>query len=394
MEIALLGFGTVGKALFDHIETLQKQGSSLFHVKKILVKEGEVDTNPLFTTSIDTILTDPNIEIVVEMMGGFEPAFTYLSDVIKAKKHVITSNKNLVSEYGDKLSNLAVENKVGFLCSASVGGGIPILAELRDLSKQEEILDVTGIFNGTTNYILDAMTRLDLTFEEALKQAQQAGYAEAIPTNDVQGVDLLYKARVLANVTWKKWISPASIDRLTMHTVTSEDIEYFKRHNQTLRYLTTILKNDDGKLSVFIQPTALQSLHPFALIQKNLNVFRFQASRSQTQSRVGPGAGGAPTAANIYRDLQRIERGDFEMIPFDATLSDADNLKAKFAYYIRASRSALEILPSETIETSDANDVVITHPLSVTKAHTYLRSVIAIDPKLFACAILDESGYQ
>lgn len=394
MEIALLGFGTVGKALFDHIETLQKQGSPLFHVKKILVKEGEVDTNPLFTTSIDTILTDPNIEIVVEMMGGFEPAFTYLSEVIKAKKHVITSNKNLVSEYGDKLSNLAVENKVGFLCSASVGGGIPILAELRDLSKQEEILDVTGIFNGTTNYILDAMTRLDLTFEEALKQAQQAGYAEAIPTNDVQGVDLLYKARVLANVTWKKWISPASIDRLTMHTVTSEDIEYFKRHNQTLRYLTTIIKNDDGKLSVFIQPTALQSLHPFALIQKNLNVFRFQASRSQTQSRVGPGAGGAPTAANIYRDLQRIERGDFEMIPFDATLSDADNLKAKFAYYIRASRSALEILPSETIETSDVNDVVITKPLSVTKAHTYLRSMITIDPKLFACAILDESGYQ
>ena len=394
MEIALLGFGTVGKALFEHIETLQKQGSPLFHVKKILVKEGEAATNPCFTTSIDTILLDPEIEIVVEMMGGFEPAFTYLSEVIKAKKHVITSNKNLVSEYGDKLSNLAVENKVGFLCSASVGGGIPILAELRDLSKQEEILEVTGIFNGTTNYILDAMTRLDLTFEEALKQAQQAGYAEAIPTNDVQGVDLLYKARVLANVTWKMWISPASIDRLTMHTVTSEDIEYLKRHNRTLRYLTTITKNDDGKLSVFIQPTALQSLHPFALIQKNLNVFRFQASRSQTQSRVGPGAGGAPTAANIFRDLQRIERGDFEMIPFDATLSEADNLKAKFAYYIRASRSALEMLPSETIETSDANDVVITKPLSVTKAHTYLRSMITIDPKLFACAILDESGYQ
>ena len=394
MEIALLGFGTVGKALFDHIETLQKQGSSLFHVKKILVKEGEVDTNPLFTTSIDTILNDPDIEIVVEMMGGFEPAFTYLSDVIKAKKHVITSNKNLVSEYGDKLSNLAVENKVGFLCSASVGGGIPILAELRDLSKQEEILDVSGIFNGTTNYILDAMTRLDMTFEEALKQAQQAGYAEAIPTNDVQGVDLLYKARVLANVTWKKWISPTSIDRLTMHTVTSEDIEYFKRHNQTLRYLTTITKNDDGTLSVFIQPTALQSLHPFALIQKNFNVFRFQASRSQTQSRVGPGAGGLPTAANIYRDLQRIERGDFEMIPFDATLSDADNQKAKFSYYIRATQSALKVLPSEMIESADPKSIVITKPLSVTEAHTYLRSMIEIDPKLFACAILDESGYQ
>ena len=301
MEIALLGNGTVAQGVIAHIALLQSQKQTTFHVAKVLLRETRELPSSLYTHDFQAILKDKKIKVVVEAMGGIHPSFEYVKAAILAKKHVVTPNKNLVSEHGEELDRLAKENKVAFLFSAAVGGGLPILLTLARIRKVEKIERFEGILNGTTNFILDAMTRKNMSFSDALKNAQDAGYAETDPSGDLQGADLLYKVRVAARVGMGVWIDPRSIASLSLEQIAKEDIDYFASRERVVRYLVNVSKHN-GKYSAYIQPTAIENSEIAALIVENNNYFSYTGERSRTQTLIGQGAGGFVSAHHIKRD--------------------------------------------------------------------------------------------
>jgi homoserine dehydrogenase len=390
VDIALLGNGTVANGLLTHIETLNKSDRALFSIRHILLKPDERCPSPLFTNTIDTILEDEKVEVVVEAMGGRHPAYDYLKAAILAKKHVVTSNKELVSVFGAELAGLAAENKVAFFFSAAVGGGIPLLMYLRDTARQETIHEFSGILNGTTNFILDAMTRKNLDFSDALKQAQLRGYAEADPTNDVQGYDLTYKLRIASCVAFGQWIDTKSILRLPLHHVSALDIEFFRRRNRTLRYLINAGFNEEGKLFATIQPTALADHRIEAQVLRNNNLFLCSSQRSGEQILIGQGAGASPTAANIHRDLQRILNGERVLIHGNEPEINADNGALKTRYYLRMSELAAQEFPSRDIMEAipvEHQMILITHRMNGIELIDTIQALHVLDPDIFVCAI-------
>ena len=390
MDIALLGNGTVANGLAAHIELRKKSDQPLFSIRHILLKPDETCPKPIFTNTIETILEDDDVKVVVEAMGGQHPAYEYLKAAILRKKHVVTSNKELVSAYGAELARLAVENKVAFFFSAAVGGGIPLLIYLRDTAKQEDIHEITGILNGTTNFILDAMTRKDLDFSEALKQAQLRGYAEADPTNDVQGYDLTFKLRIAACVAFGQWIDKESIIRLPLHPVTAMDIEFFRRRNTTIRYLVNAGISEEGKMFATIQPAALADHRIEAQVLRNNNLFLCRSERSGEQILIGQGAGASPTAANIYRDLQRILAGERILISGNEPEIKADNAALKTRYYLRMSELAAQEFPHQEIMEAipvEHQMILITHRMNSCELVEKVHELRVFDPNIFVCAI-------
>ena len=390
VDIALLGNGTVAKGVIAQIEILKKSDKALFSIRHILLKPDESDPNPIFTSTIETILADPTIEIVVEAMGGQHPAFEYVKAALLSKKHVVTSNKELVSVYGAQLAKVAKENQVAFFFSAAVGGGIPLLVYLRDTAQQENIDEISGILNGTTNFILDAMTRKNLNFQDALKQAQVFGYAEADPTNDVQGFDLAFKLRIAACVAFGQWIEIESISRLPLHNVTPIDIEFFCQRQMTLRYLVYARKCDDGKLVASIQPTALSDHRIEAQVLRNNNLFLCNSQRSGEHILIGQGAGASVTAANIYRDLRRILNGERQLLTGNETSINAGNGDLKMRYYLRMSELAAQEFPlQEVMETFpiDNSVLLITHRMHIHDLIELVARLRSFDPNVFAVAI-------
>ena len=390
MDIALLGNGTVAKGVIAHIELRKKSDNVLFSIRHILLKPDESDPNPIYTSSIETILSDPNVGIVVEAMGGQHPAFEYVQAALLAKKHVVTSNKELVSTFGAELAKLALENQVAFFFSAAVGGGIPLLAYLRDTAQQETIHEISGILNGTTNFILDAMTRKNMDYQDALKQAQLRGYAEADPINDVQGFDLAFKLRIAACVAFGQWIDSESISRLPLHKVSLIDIEFFHQRTMTLRYLVYAGRSDDGKLVATIQPTALADHHIEAQVLRNNNLFLCKSQRSGDHIMIGQGAGASVTAANIYRDLRRILGGERQVFNGNETSIKASNGDLKLRYYLRMSELAAQEFPLQEIMESfpiDKNVLIITHRIHIYELIELVARLRSFDPNIFAVAI-------
>ncbi|HAO62008.1 MAG TPA: hypothetical protein DCQ90_08940 [Erysipelotrichaceae bacterium] len=393
MEIALLGNGTVAQGVISHIALLQTQNKTTFHVAKVLLRETRELPSPLYTHDFQAILNDKKIKIIVEAIGGIHPAYDYVKAAILAKKHVVSANKNLVSEHGEELDRLAKENKVAFLFSAAVGGGLPILSTLSRVRRVEEITRFEGILNGTTNYILDAMTRRNMPFAEALKKAQEAGYAEADPSGDLQGADLLYKVRVAACVGMNVWIDPRSIAKLSLEFIAKEDIDYFASRERVIRYLVNVSKHD-GKFSAYIQPTAVEASEIAALVVDNNNYFSYTGERSRTQILIGQGAGGSVTAANILRDLALIQDGIRWFLDGDAESVVADPTGITMRYYLRMSLDAYHRLNPEYIVQSTptlSGMRCITALMKVAELCKVIENLQTIDPKVFAVAIKEEA---
>ncbi len=393
MEIALLGNGTVAQGVIAHIALLQSQKQTTFHVAKVLLRENRDLPSQLYTHDFQAILKDKKIKVVVEAMGGIHPSFEYVKAAILAKKHVVTPNKNLVSEHGEELDRLAKENKVAFLFSAAVGGGLPILSTLARIRKVEKIERFEGILNGTTNFILDAMTRKNMSFSDALKNAQDAGYAEADPSGDLQGADLLYKVRVAARVGMGVWIDPRSIASLSLEQIAKEDIDYFASRERVVRYLVNVSKHN-GKYSAYIQPTAIENSEIAALVVENNNYFSYTGERSRTQTLIGQGAGGSVTAANILRDLSLIQDGIFSFFGDEVKEVSGDPTDITMRYYLRMSLEAYRRFNPEYIIQSTPIPLgmrCITALLKVDELYRILKQLQSIDPKVFAIAIKEEA---
>jgi len=315
VHVGLLGMGTVGtgvvKILKNNAHDISQKVGMSVKIKKIMVrqlgKHRSADTDAEFTTHIDDIINDKEIDIVVELMGGMEPAKEYILRALRAGKHVITANKDVVAKFGHEILEVAEENKVDFLFEASVAGGIPIIRPLKQCLAANKISEVMGIINGTTNYMLTKMTNEGLDFDDVLAEAQAKGYAESDPTADVGGFDAARKIAILASIAFS---SRVSIDDVYVEGITSiskEDIGYAKEFGYVIKLLA-IAKDDERGIDVRVHPAFIPASHPLASVHDVFNAIYIKGDAVGETMFYGRGAGEMPTASAAVADIMDVAR--------------------------------------------------------------------------------------
>lgn len=349
ISIGMLGLGTVGSGVVTIIEShqdkLMHQVGCPVKLKKILVKDinkpRAVEVSPeLLTTNEDDILTDPDIDVVIEVMGGVVDTRGLLLKALRNKKHVITANKDLMAVHGSELLTVASENGCDLFYEASVAGGIPILRTLVDGLSSDRITKMMGIVNGTTNFILTKMTKQGAAYQTVLKEAQELGFAEADPTADVEGLDAARKMAILATLGFSMKVDLDDVKVTGISKITEEDLKYAKQLGYTMKLLG-IAKREDEKVEVSVQPTLLPETHPLASVNDEYNaVYVFGEAVGETMF-YGPGAGSLPTATSVVSDLVSVMKnmrlgvnGKTVVTPqYSKQLKSADEIFSK--YFLR-----------------------------------------------------------
>ena len=324
MRIGLLGFGIVGRGVYD----LTCQRSDI-KVARVLCLEDVTLPDAQVTRNYQDILTDDSIDTVVEAMGGLHPAFEFVRDAILAGKNVVTSNKALMATFYDDLLPLAKEKGVLIRCTAAVGGGIGWLSELERARRVQTIYQVGGIMNGTCNYILDSMTRLGLGYDEALKQAQSLGYAEANPTTDVDGIDTWHKVILSSNVAFGVSLDRETLPAAGIRHITAEDVANFKAHGLVCKLVSTGKQTESG-ISAYVQPTLFPQGAPEAAVPSNYNLITLIGSASERMSFYGQGAGRYPTAYNVLQDCADILLGRGFYAPYGGKVSAVNSEQLRY----------------------------------------------------------------
>ena len=308
ISIALLGFGCVGsgtaEVLTENKKIIEERLGCEYQIKYILDLRDFPDSpfGELVVHDFNIILNDPEVTIVAEMMGGSHPAYDFTKECLKAGKSVITSNKEVVAKYGVELGDLAAENGARYLFEASVGGGIPIIRPMTVDLASNKIKKINGILNGTTNYIITSMRDSGVSFEDALKEAQRLGYAEANPAADIEGVDAARKAVILGAVATGKLVSPDSIHREGVTKITLSDVALARKLGYEIK-LIGYVEDIEGKLMCFVSPMAVSTSNPLARVDDVFNGVLVTANMVGEVMFYGPGAGKLPTASAVVADI-------------------------------------------------------------------------------------------
>lgn len=379
MKVAVLGYGTVGKGVFEMLTEARglEQGP-------VLVRQGKM--REIFQTdSMERILMDGSIGAVVETMGGEEPAFSYVSAALRAGKHVVTANKALVAAHGLELARLARENGAAFLFSAACGGGVPFLHNLSLATQSDRVLTLGGILNGTTNYMLDAMQRRDLTYAQALADAQELGYAEADPTADVSGLDALRKIMLACAVAF---------DRLPGEGLLHEGIEAFTAEDAAdlkARGLVCRLVGRGGmageSVYAFVEPTLFAEGAAERSVLDNYNLARYEAKCAGPIVLMGQGAGRYPTASAVLRDLSDVLQGKRAMLSPTCQSARADNSGCGHRYYVRIPAALAREFPGAVAAESGGIVRLVTQPMTVLEMHEKAAALRQAGAELFFAGI-------
>jgi homoserine dehydrogenase len=315
IQVALLGAGTVGtgvyKLLHRRAGVMEKTIGSELEIKKILVhnlekKREGIDAN-LLTNNWQEILNDEEIQIVIEVMGGIEPAKTMILEALHAGKHVVTANKDLIAVHGGELLDAAEEKQCDFLFEAAVAGAIPIIRPLKQCLAGNEITEVLGIVNGTTNYILTKMFEENMGFEEALAKATELGYAEADPTADVEGLDAGRKVAIMASIAFHSRVVFDDVYTEGITKITSKDIAYAKEFDSVIKLLG-VARNTEQGIEAGVYPMMLNKEHPLAAVRDSFNAVFVHGDAVDDAMFYGRGAGELPTASAIMGDVIDVAR--------------------------------------------------------------------------------------
>ncbi|MHC1749959.1 MAG: homoserine dehydrogenase [Cellulosilyticaceae bacterium] len=308
MNIAVLGYGTVGSGVVEVIHTnkdsIDKRAGRPIEIKYILDLRDfpEDPIQNLLVKDFDIILKDESVEIIAEAMGGIEPAYTYVKSALLAGKSVVTSNKELVALHGGELLEIARNNAVNFLFEASVGGGIPIIRPLNQSLTADEIYEITGILNGTTNFILTKMRDQGRGFDDVLKEAQQLGYAERNPEADVEGHDACRKIAILSSLAFGEHVHYQDIPTEGITKITTEDMAYANAMGYVIKLLATCQKQD-SEVFARVAPTMLPLKHPLANVDDVFNAILVKGNVIGDVMFYGKGAGKLPTASAVVADI-------------------------------------------------------------------------------------------
>ena len=371
MKIGLLGFGVVGRGVYE-----LTAARSDMKVTRVLCRRELSLPDAQVTHDFQDILDDPSIDTVVEVMGGLHPAWEYVRAAILAGKHVVTANKAMAAAFYDELVPLVQNSGVLFRCTAAVGGGIGWLSAVERARRCETIRQVGGIMNGTCNYILDSMTRLDLSYEEALSQAQALGYAEADPSTDVDGIDTWNKLILSSNIAFGVSLDPSGIPVQGIRNIRKSDVEAFRAHGLCCKLVSTG-RMQGGHFCAWVQPTLFPADAPESAVSSNYNLITLIGNTSGRQSFFGQGAGRYPTAYNVVEDLADVLAGHGFYSPCAGRVPVIDSEPCCF--YVRGESD--DWLRSHTAEIW--GDAVITRPVPVAELHAWCRA----HPAVFMAAL-------
>ena len=308
MKIAVLGYGTVGsgvvEVLMTNAESIAKKAATPLDVKYILDLR-DFDESPFkekFVKDINLILNDEEVDIIAEAMGGIHPAYDFVRGALEKGKSVVTSNKELVAAYGPELLEIAKENHCNFLFEASVGVGIPIIRPLNSALTADEIYEITGILNGTTNFILTKMKVEGRTFEDVLKEAQELGYAEKNPEADVEGHDACRKIAILASLALGEYVDYKDIDTQGITKIKKEDMEYASHMGYSIKLLASCKREAEG-IYASVKPMMIPNHHPLAPVSDVFNAVLVKGNMVGDVMFYGRGAGKLPTASAVVADI-------------------------------------------------------------------------------------------
>ena len=311
VNIGLLGSGTVGSGVIKVLEMNQRQitervGAQI-KLKTVLVRDTGKQRPQLenyqVTADINDIINDPEIDVVVELMGGLHPAREYMLQAMEAGKNVVTANKDVVAQFGKDMFAMAEKHDVDFLFEASVGGGIPIITPLKQSLTANRITEIMGIVNGTTNYMLTKMTEGGSTYDDVLKEAQEKGYAEANPSADVDGLDAARKAAILASLAFNTRVELKDVSVEGITKITPDDIDYAKNLGYVVKLLAVGKDSAENGVDVRVHPVFLPKSHPLASVNGVFNAIYVRGNAIGEAMFYGQGAGSLPTASAVVSDI-------------------------------------------------------------------------------------------
>lgn len=346
-NVAIMGLGTVGGGTYDILTQNRKHIADCYGIDitvktildrdpSILIKRN-IDTK-LFTSSIDDLAADKSISVVVETMGGIEPARTFILKALRAGKSVVTANKELIAKHWSELESAAREGKCGLYFEASCVGGVPIIRTLTESMQGDNIVEIYGIINGTTNYILSSMAKFGTSYEDALKKAQQLGFAEFDPTSDVEGFDAAYKLSILSSLAFHTSIPYGRIYREGITKITCEDIKYAAEFGYDIKLLA-IGRRNGNDVEVRVHPAFVPSDSPLAAVNGAMNAVYLKGDHVGDIMLYGAGAGAHPTGSAIVSDIVKAisaERPVYCDFVNNGKLADSIKLVSDFntSYYI------------------------------------------------------------
>ncbi|MCL2311937.1 MAG: homoserine dehydrogenase [Firmicutes bacterium] len=310
VNIAILGYGTVGSGVKEIVNNnyanIERWSGKRVNVKKIFVRETKTEllnSSDIFTSNIEEILNDSEIKIVVESMGGLDPAYDFVKRSLKNGKDVVTPNKALVATHGAELLQIAEDNKLSFKFEASVGGGIPIIGPIIKSLNANNINQIYGILNGTTNFILTKMINENLSFEIALKTAQELGYAEADPTADVEGLDARNKICILASIAYGQHIYPENVHAEGITKILLDDVGCAEDLGYVIKLIGNARKDSNRKISVFVAPMLVPNSNLLSVVDDVFNAVLVDGDCTGEIMLYGKGAGKLPTASAVVSDI-------------------------------------------------------------------------------------------
>jgi homoserine dehydrogenase len=392
INIGLIGLGTVGGGV---VELIQKNNLPINIVavadkNKNRLKDLGLSTD-LFC-DIDKVIANPNISTIVELIGGINPARDIIARALNAGKNVVTANKDLISLHGAELADIACRKNVNLLYEASCLGAIPIINVLENRFLGDNIQSIKGIFNGTTNFILSKMKEEKMDFKTALSQAQELGYAEANPKNDIEGIDAAYKLSILSRLAFDASTSFENINVQGIANVTAADIEIARKLNYTIKLIASGRRNGQGSLELRVNPAFVADTHPLASVGGCVNAITIDASHGGENTLIGRGAGSHPTASSVVSDILKSTETPCKCDPLE-NVTIATDYSAKFAVRLSVPDIAgamagisgvfgnhdISIDESLQIKHSDGDKktyVAITHPTSRKNLDSALSELI------------------
>lgn len=401
IKIGLLGFGTVASGipflLKENGEKVFAASRDQLEIAKVLVKDDEEKDRLIaagndynFVTNVDEILNDEEIQIVVELMGRIEPARTFITKALEAGKNVVSANKDLIATHGKELIALAQDKGVAFYYEAAVAGGIPILRTLANSLTSDKVTRILGVLNGTSNFMMTKMVDEGWSYEDALKTAQELGYAESDPTNDVEGYDAAYKAVILSQFGFGATIDFDDVSHKGITNISTDDVAVAQELGYVIKLVGDVREVESG-ISAEVSPTFLPKNHPLASVNDVMNAVFVESIGIGESMYYGPGAGQKPTATSVLADIIRIARRlsdgnvgkPFNEFRRDLPLANPADVKSNYYFALDTPGEKGKILHlSEIFNSEDisfeqvlqqkangttARIVVITHAMSKTQ---------------------------
>ncbi len=413
INVGILGLGTVGSGvvsiLQQNAQDISIRTQSNIAIKQVLVlnpqEPQKITGNFTLTDKADEILLDPEIDIVIEVMGGIEPARSYIIKALRNGKHVITANKDLLALHGQELLEIAKEEGRDLYFEASVAGGIPIIAALRQSLAANRITKIIGIINGTTNYILSAMADQGRDYQEVLAEAQKLGYAEADPTSDVEGLDAARKLAILASIAFNSRVTLADVYVEGISRITRADLQYAAELGCTIKLLAVGKHLDEG-IEIRVHPAILPKAHPLASVNGVFNAIYVVGNAVGETMFYGRGAGSLPTGSAVVADLIQVIRNIaaqatvtmncscYQQLPIKKSsefvtafyirllVKDEPKVLANLALLFAEANISFASIIQKPRENKEAELVLLTHPCREGQLQEALNSVRAYNKVL------------